>query len=157
MCVSIICELLKFVYHSMHVQYVYRPNLDLCGTSRMPVVLLLDKCLHFISDFIARKFIIGMIIRYASLNTIEKIIPKPIFTETRTQDSFRVCDLSSCNLLAETNNFVLCAVLLSCFSFRATETIIGTRSQEFLGLWPLFLNLLFETSNTGLGAVLLSC
>jgi hypothetical protein len=42
--------------------------------------------------------------RVTSLNIIENvIISKPkIFTETRTQDSFRVCDLSSCNLLAET-------------------------------------------------------
>jgi hypothetical protein len=43
-----------------------------------------------------------------------KKIPKPnVFTETRTQGSFRVCDLSSCNLRAETNNFDLGAVLLS--------------------------------------------
>jgi hypothetical protein len=35
------------------------------------------------------------------------IIPKiNTFTETRAQDSFRVFDLGSCNLLAETNNFV---------------------------------------------------
>jgi hypothetical protein len=41
------------------------------------------------------------------------IISKPnIFTETRTQGSFWVCDLSFCNLLAETNNLVLFAVLL---------------------------------------------
>jgi hypothetical protein len=40
-------------------------------------------------------------------------IPKTnIFTETRTQDSFRVCDLSSCYLLAETNNFVFWTILL---------------------------------------------
>jgi hypothetical protein len=39
---------------------------------------------------------------YVLLNITEKIIPKPnIFTETRTQDSFLVCDVSSCNLLAE--------------------------------------------------------
>jgi hypothetical protein len=44
---------------------------------------------------------------------IEKIIPKPkIFTETGTQDSFRVCALSSCNLLAETNKVALGAFLL---------------------------------------------
>jgi hypothetical protein len=41
------------------------------------------------------------------------IIPNTnIFTEPRTQDSFRVCVLSSCNLLVE-NNFVLCAILFS--------------------------------------------
>jgi hypothetical protein len=50
---------------------------------------------------------------HVSLNIIEKFIPKPkIFTETRTQDSFRVCDLSSCNLLSETNKFCLGNVLL---------------------------------------------
>jgi hypothetical protein len=59
-------------------------------------------------------FFIGLVIRYVSLNIIEKIIPKPnIFTETRTQGSFRVRDLCSCNFLAETNNFGLGAVLLS--------------------------------------------
>jgi hypothetical protein len=43
------------------------------------------------------------------------IIPKTnIITATRTQGRFRVCDLSSCNLLFETNNFGLGAVLLSC-------------------------------------------
>jgi hypothetical protein len=45
----------------------------------------------------------------------KNIMPKPnIFTKTRTQGSFRVCDLTSCNLLADRNNSVLCAVLLSC-------------------------------------------
>jgi hypothetical protein len=40
------------------------------------------------------------------------ITSKPnIFTRTRTQDSSWDCDHSSCNLLAETNNFVLCAFL----------------------------------------------
>jgi hypothetical protein len=42
-------------------------------------------------------------------------IPKRnLSNDTRTQDCFRVCDPSSCNLLAETNNFVLCAALISC-------------------------------------------
>jgi hypothetical protein len=51
---------------------------------------------------------------HVSLNVVEKIIHKPqIFTETRIQDSFRVCDLSSYNLLSETNKFCLGAVL--CF------------------------------------------
>jgi hypothetical protein len=50
---------------------------------------------------------------HISLNIIEKINPKPkIFTETRTQDSFQVCALSSCNLLSETNKFCLGAILL---------------------------------------------
>jgi hypothetical protein len=44
-----------------------------------------------------------------------RIVLKPvIFTETRTQNTCWVCDLSSCNLLTETNNSVLCAVLISC-------------------------------------------
>jgi hypothetical protein len=78
----------------------------------------LDKCLHFLSNFTVRKLTIGPIIRYVSLKITEKnivviIIVKPnIFTKTRTQDCFRVCDLNFCNLLTKTNNFVLCAVLL---------------------------------------------
>jgi hypothetical protein len=65
---------------------------------------------------IVRRFIIGLIIRYVSVDTIEKIIiPKPnIFAETRSQDSFQVCDCSSCYLLAETNKFCPGADILSC-------------------------------------------
>jgi hypothetical protein len=52
-----------------------------------------------------------------------KIIPQPkIFNETRTQDSFRVCDLSSCNLLSETNKFCLDAVLLLCLVLKLHRT-----------------------------------
>jgi hypothetical protein len=40
-----------------------------------------------------------------------------IFIGTRTQDIFRVCDLSSCNLLAETNKFCLGAFFFSCFVY----------------------------------------
>jgi hypothetical protein len=93
-----------------------------------------DKCKkRFLSIFIAPKFTIGLIIRYASLNIIEKIIiPKPkIFTGTRIQDSFRVYNLCSCHLPAETNNFVLGSVLLFRLSYRSTETIFtGTRTQD---------------------------
>jgi vesicle coat complex subunit len=72
-----------------------------------------------------------------------------IFTETRNQDCFRVCDLSSCNLLAETNNFVLYAVLLSCLvsSYR-NHIHRDSNPGQFL---------LFETNNFALSAVLLSC
>jgi hypothetical protein len=39
---------------------------------------------------------------------IRKIVPKlKIFTEGWTQNNFRVCNLSSCNLLVETNKFCL--------------------------------------------------
>jgi hypothetical protein len=65
--------------------------------------------------FIARKLVIGLIIQYLSLNiTGKSIIPKLVSTGTRTQDSFRVRNLSSCDLRTETNNFALGSVLLSC-------------------------------------------
>jgi hypothetical protein len=118
-----------------------------------------DKYFH-LSNFIAQKLIIGLIIRYVSLNIIEKIIPKPnIFIETRTQDSFRICDPSSCNIVDETNNFVLCAVLLS---FLVSElqkpTSPRIEPRTFCrGCGPHFCNLLFETNSFGLDAVLLSC
>jgi hypothetical protein len=55
------------------------------------------------------------IVEYHRKIIIIIIIPKPnIFNETRIQGIFRVCDPSSCNLLAETNNFVLCVVFLLC-------------------------------------------
>jgi hypothetical protein len=50
---------------------------------------------------------------YNSLRIVEYhriiiiVIPKSNIIEPRTQDSVRVCDLSSCNLLVETNNFGL--------------------------------------------------
>jgi hypothetical protein len=44
-----------------------------------------------------------------------KIIPKPkIFTDNRTQDSFRHCGVCFYNLFFETNNFDLGSILLSC-------------------------------------------
>jgi hypothetical protein len=71
--------------------------------------------LTFLINLTVRKIIIGPIVGYVSLNIIDKIILTPnIFTETRTQDSFWICNLSSCNSLFETNNFGLGAVLLSC-------------------------------------------
>jgi hypothetical protein len=98
---------------------------------------------------------------HVSLNIKEIIItPKPkVSTETRTQDSFRVCALSAGNLLAEKNKFCLGAVLLSCLSFRATETmLVRTRTQNSFQCCGLCsCNLLAETSNFDLGAVLLSC
>jgi hypothetical protein len=59
---------------------------------------------------------------HVSLNIIETIIPKPkIFTETRTQDSLRVCVRSSCNL-SETNKFCLGTVLLLCLVLELHKT-----------------------------------
>jgi hypothetical protein len=80
------------------------------------------------------------------------IIPKPSnFTWPRTQDSFWVRDLCTCNLLAETK--VLCRSIV--LSFRATETIfIGTRTQDIFLCFDLCsCNVLAETNNFGLGAV----
>jgi hypothetical protein len=90
------------------------------------------------------------------LNIIEKIIPKPkILTENRTQDSFRACALSSCNLLSETNKFCLGAVLIV-LSFGAAWNYVRTRTQDsFRYCGICFYNLLFETNNSGLSAVLL--
>jgi hypothetical protein len=121
-----------------------------------------DKCLHFLSIFISWRLTIGLIIRYVSLNIIEIIIiiitiisKSNIFTETRNQYSFQICDLSSCNLLAETNNFVLCPVLLSCLvselqKLSSPRLELRTVSS---GLWPLSCNLLNETNNFVLGDV----
>jgi hypothetical protein len=56
--------------------------------------------------------------RYVQLNIIEIIITEPkIFTKTRIQGNFRVCDLSPCNYLAETNIFCLGTILLPCIFF----------------------------------------
>jgi hypothetical protein len=123
----------------------------------------LDKCLHCLSILIAWKFIIGLIIQYVSLNNTEKIIiiiPKSnIFTKTKTQGSLQVGDLSSCNLLTETNNFVLCAILLSCLVSKLQKPpSLGLKpSTGFQGCGLCSCNLLAETNNFGLGAVLLSC
>jgi hypothetical protein len=74
---------------------------------------------------------VGFIIRYVKLN-IRKIII-PTFTETRTQDSFGVCDLSSSNLLAETNNFGTDAILISCLVSELQEP-----PSPGLELWTVF-------------------
>jgi hypothetical protein len=87
------------------------------------------------------------------------IIPQHnIYTETRTQDSLRVCDLSFCNLLAETNNCVLYAVPLSCLASDLQKpSSPGLKPKSFSGLCPLFLNLLVDRNIFGLGDILLSC
>jgi hypothetical protein len=61
------------------------------------------------------------------------IIPQPnIFTDTRTQDSFRVCDLSSCNLFIETNNFGLGNVLLLCVVSKIQKSLsLGFEPRTF--------------------------
>jgi hypothetical protein len=131
-------------------------------TSRVPAVLLLDiRHIHFLQIFIARKLTTGLTIRFVSLNIIETnmIVPKPnTFTETRTQDSLWVCNLSSHNLTAETNNF-LCAVLLSCLISKLQKTSSSRLELRtvFRGCSLCSCKLLFETNNFDLGAVLLSC
>lgn len=59
-------------------------------------------------NFFALKVIKYLVIRHVSLNIMGKIITlKPnILTRTRTQNIFRICNLCSCNLPAETNNSV---------------------------------------------------
>jgi hypothetical protein len=116
--------------------------------------------LTFLTNLYCPKAYNGLIIRYVSLNIAEKsiIIPKPsIFTKTRTQGSFRVYDLSSCNL-AETNKFCLGAVLLSrLVTDLQKPSSSGLEPTTFSAVWPFFCNNLTETNNFGLGAVLLSC
>jgi hypothetical protein len=84
-----------------------------------------------------------MIGEYVFLNVTEKIItiPKPyIFTETQTQDIFWVCDLSFYNLLADTNDFILCAILLLCLVSEVQKpSSLGFQPGEFLGVVALFL------------------
>jgi hypothetical protein len=82
-------------------------------------------------------------------------IHKPIvFIENQTQDSFLVCDISSCSLVG-INNFVLCAILLSCF-------VSELQKPSSPGLEPRTVfrgcgcNLLVETNKFGLGALLSS-
>jgi hypothetical protein len=107
------------------------------------------------------KIYIGLIIRYISLKKKkEKIIPKlHIFTWTRTQDSFRVCDFSPCNLITETNKFCLGAVRLSCLVSelqKASSSELEPRTA-FRCRGLCLCNLLVKTNNFGFGAVLLSC
>jgi hypothetical protein len=82
---------------------------------------------------------------------------KIIIIETRTQELLGVYDLSSCNLLAKTNNFVLCAVLSFLVSELQEPPSAGLEYRAGShGPGLCCCNLLFETSNCGLGAVLLS-
>jgi hypothetical protein len=94
---------------------------------------------HLLSIFIARKLSIDLIM-YVSLNIIGKIIPKPnIFTGTRNQDGFWVCNLCSCNL-AERNIFCLGAILTSCLvPSYGNRLHRDSNLGQFPGLWPLCL------------------
>jgi hypothetical protein len=89
--------------------------------------------------------------------TIIIIIPQPnIFTETRTQKSFRVCGLSSCNLLAKSNSFVLCVVLLLCLVSELQKPSGLERRTVFRGCGRCSCSLLTEINNFGLGTILIS-
>jgi hypothetical protein len=84
---------------------------------------------------------------------------KTIFTRTQTQDSSPEFGLCSCNLLAETNNSDLGAILLSCLvSELQKPSLPGLEPGTVLlgcGLCPCYL--LTKTNNFGLGVILLSC
>jgi hypothetical protein len=94
-----------------------------------------------------------------SLNIAENIIIIPkhnIFTETRTQDSFRVCDLSLCCFLVEKKYFY--AVLLSCLisEIQKTSSLRLKPRTVFRGCGRCSCNILVETTNFCLD-VFLSC
>jgi hypothetical protein len=59
---------------------------------------------------------------------------KSISIGTRTQDSFRACYLSSCNLLAETNKFCLGAVLSCLVSELQKPSSSGLESRTVFGV-----------------------
>jgi cystathionine beta-lyase/cystathionine gamma-synthase len=70
----------------------------------------------------------------------QKKIPKIVFTETRTQDTFRVCDISSCHIFVETINYVLCAVLRSYLVFKLQKpSPLGLESRTVFRGCGLFL------------------
>jgi hypothetical protein len=88
------------------------------------------------------------------------ITPKlSIFTGTRKQDRFWVCDLCSCNLIADTNSFCLGAILLSCLVSKLQKHFHrdSNPGQIFRVCGLYSYNLIAETNNFGLGTVLLSC
>jgi hypothetical protein len=91
---------------------------------------------------------------HVSLSIIDKIIPKPkIFTQTRTQDSFRVCDLSPCNLLSERNKFCFGAVPLLCLVLELHKT-----SSSELGLGVVaFVSMISSSKQTTLVLALFFC
>jgi hypothetical protein len=118
-----------------------------------------DKFLHFISIFIARKLVTGLIIQYVSFNIIGKnIIPKPnIFTRTRTQNRFRDCNLCTCILPAETISswFFLLSCLVTELQKPFSQGFEPRADFRSYDLYPVISSL--EKKNFGLGAVRLSC
>jgi hypothetical protein len=134
----------------------------ICNTSRVPAELLWGNptnaytfCQSLLSESFPRAWLFGT----KSWTSQEEIIPKPnIFTGTRIQDTCRVCDLYSCYLLAETNNFLPWCRSSIVLSFRATETIlVRSRTQGIFRCRGLSsCNILAEINNFGPGAVLLS-
>jgi hypothetical protein len=72
---------------------------------------------------------------HVSLNIIEKISLNPkIFTETRTQFSFRDFDLRSCNLVSETKKCCLGTILLLCLVLELHKTSSGLEPRTVLGV-----------------------
>jgi hypothetical protein len=82
------------------------------------------------------------------------------FTRRQIQESFGGRGFCFCNLLFETKNFGLGAVLVLCLVSEVQKPSspgIEPRTVFGDGCGPYFCNLLFETNNFGLGSVLLSC
>jgi hypothetical protein len=88
-----------------------------------------------------RKFIVDPIIRYVSLNIIERNYSKPnVFYEVQTQKNIWIFYLRFCNVLAETNCSVLCVVLLSCLVSKLLKTLLGLKPKTVSSwLWSFLL------------------
>jgi hypothetical protein len=78
-----------------------------------------------------------------------------ICSRTRAQDSFRLCDLCSRNFLANTNNFVFVAILLSCLFSELHDSGFECRTI-FPGYGLCSYNPSSEINNFGLCTVLVS-
>jgi hypothetical protein len=117
------------------------------------------QCLSGLSSWVRMCHVVCQPKGHISLNIIENIIPNPkIFTETRTQDSFRVCGLSSCNILSETNKFCLGTVLLLCLVLELHKTSSsGLERRTDFGVVAFVSIIFFSTHNCCLGALILPC
>jgi hypothetical protein len=112
------------------------------------LVLASRRLLSRLSSWVCKCYVVCHPGGHISLNIIERITPKSkIFTETRAEDSFRVCDLSSCNLLSETNNFILYAVL-SCLGFKLLEPSPSELEPRIFFVFVILVSVIFSPKQT---------
>lgn len=137
--------------------------LSTCGTglstSSLVIFLVLSARKVASCVTVATRVVGPLVDSLVSLNITEKNYLQPkIFINSPSLESFRVCDIRTCNFLSETNKFCLGAFLALFLISTLQKRILSHQASnpiQFSLVWYLFV--LFEVNKFCLGTVHFSC